>query len=758
LSSSNPTTRAARPQSTTGRTRLLRLLVAVALGASFAGQAIPAAADIPADPTLAGPTDGATGVSTSAELSVEVSHQSGEDLDVTFYGREKGGGTGQPFSIVVLPDTQNYTTSDTAMAGLQSQVDWILAQRTALDIRAVIHNGDIQNNTGTQEWPRAVAALAPLQRADLPLAITPGNHDYNSILYDGGSGAAADTYDRSFPVGSAPASLQRFDWAGGYMGDPDDPVTADQVGSFTDRGWKNNYVLFSASGTDFIVISLEFNFPYETIEWLDAVLDQYPDRAAIINTHQWLEDNATATISTNGSSGGAAAAWNEIKDRCNVALIVSGHNHGTNNGETSRVEQNTCGDDVAMHLADYQSRPNGGNGWLRLLTFTPVDDTYTIETYSPFLDSYETDANSTFSHTLDMATVPAAWDGVGTTTVAGGSGPASIMWEGLENTTEYEWYVDVGHGGDITSTQNAPWSFTTRASPPATPSGLAASAAGATSLNLTWNAATGATSYELAVNGSTDEPIAVAGTSEVMSGLPTGVEVCLQVRAVNTDGTSDWSTPACGTPLAASDWLAYIDTSNASGSGTATNVLSFSSLPSSSVTTTLTRFSDGSAIDGVGVAFAVTGSLTRSTYGGDTDAGTDAAEEFGGIVDLAGVYAMGDGESLEMTFTGLDPNRTYTLATTANRKGGWWYGSRRTTFALQDANDFTNASTPGTTVSALGDETTFSTGNNTTTGYVARWTGIDPGTDGDIVLSSEHANGTSAYGVGAVTLVQEPLG
>src|SRR5207344_2938633 len=35
---------------------------------------------------------------------------------------------------------------------------------------------------------------------------------------------------------------------------------------------------------------------------------------------------------------------------------------------------------------DYQTRPNGGNGWLRIMTFDPTADTIHIETYSPTVE------------------------------------------------------------------------------------------------------------------------------------------------------------------------------------------------------------------------------------------------------------------------------------------------------------------------------------------------------------------------------------
>ena len=41
-----------------------------------------------------------------------------------------------------------------------------------------------------------------------------------------------------------------------------------------------------------------------------------------------------------------------------------------------------------------------------------------------------------------------------------------MTWSALDYSTAYQWYVEVRHGTDVTSTQAAPWSFTTRGRPP----------------------------------------------------------------------------------------------------------------------------------------------------------------------------------------------------------------------------------------------------------------------------------------------------
>ncbi len=45
---------------------------------------------------------------------------------------------------------------------------------------------------------------------------------------------------------------------------------------------------------------------------------------------------------------------------------------------------------------------NGGNGYLRILDFRPVEDKIYVKTFSPYLNQYQTDAASQFTLDYDM--------------------------------------------------------------------------------------------------------------------------------------------------------------------------------------------------------------------------------------------------------------------------------------------------------------------------------------------------------------------
>jgi hypothetical protein len=93
---------------------------------------------------------------------------------------------------------------------------------------------------------------------------------------------------------------------------------------------------------------------------------------------------------------------------------------------------------------------------LRILRFVPAENKVYVQTYSPWLNQYETDANSEF--TLDFP-MGGDFSVIDTITVPSGS-TASVVWPGLSAFKEYEWQVQVTNNGGESRTAPV-WSFTT---------------------------------------------------------------------------------------------------------------------------------------------------------------------------------------------------------------------------------------------------------------------------------------------------------
>jgi len=292
---------------------------------------------------------------------------------------EEFAGVEKSFTVVLLPDTQNYAEKypETYVA----QTLWIRQQLKEDNIKFAIHLGDIvQTSTQKPEWENANRAMQVIDGV-VPYSMVPGNHDM--VV----PGRDSTLYNEFF----SPARFETRDWYGGHMGETND----------------NNYCFFEASGMKFMVLSLEFAPRDETLQWAADVTRQYPNHRVIVATHCYMrpsgrDTDCAASYKMSGNSG--EEMWQKfIRKQPNVFLVVSGHVLGIG----LQTSINDAGGQVLEMLTDYQGLPNGGDGWLRSLTFVPAEDKIHVTTYSPLLDKKNDDVKETFSMDYDMVVGPA---------------------------------------------------------------------------------------------------------------------------------------------------------------------------------------------------------------------------------------------------------------------------------------------------------------------------------------------------------------
>jgi len=277
-------------------------------------------------------------------------------------------GEREPFSVVLLPDTQRYSQDfpDSYLA----QTEWIKQQAAPQNIRFVIHLGDIVNRVGVKkQWKAADRAHRVLDGV-VPYSILPGNHD---MKIDKQAGTHDTTmYNRYFPA-------KRFEGCPWYGGNEDGTNV-------------NNYCRFDAAGMKFLVVSLGFDPSDKTLAWAGKIIDANPDCRAIVAMHRYLDKKVRNNTGDR--------IWNQlIRTRPSVFLVVCGHVHTVNLLKPT----NDAGGTVYEMLADYQTRPRGGDGWLRVLRFVPEANRIDVETYSPTLYRWKRSPDEQFSLPYDMS-------------------------------------------------------------------------------------------------------------------------------------------------------------------------------------------------------------------------------------------------------------------------------------------------------------------------------------------------------------------
>ena len=179
------------------------------------------------------------------------------------------------------------------------------------------------------------------------------------------------------------------------------------------------------------MIALEFGPRDETLAWADAILKQRPDTPAIVITHAYLAHDGRRYDRTNpmsqrfnpheytmmGTINDGEEMWRKlVAPNSNVKLVFSGHDvSGVNLPPgTAALLTSTRADGTRVHqiLANYQTclgppcktfndgttaqTVHGGNGYLRILRFSPADRTISVRTYSPYVDRSLTDPANQF--------------------------------------------------------------------------------------------------------------------------------------------------------------------------------------------------------------------------------------------------------------------------------------------------------------------------------------------------------------------------
>lgn len=279
------------------------------------------------------------------------------------------------FTIAVLPDTQYY--SESYPKTYLAQTQWIVEQQEKRNISCVLHLGDITNCNTKDEWENASKAMAQLDKAKIPYFLTTGNHDYSE---DGGCKDRMTLLNDYFPV-------KRFNGRPSFGGTYDKEP----------KQMESSYHLFSAGGRDFLALCLEFGPRADVVRWANSIVEKYSSREVILVTHAFvfIDDTRYDYHQTTRKQGGnphayrmAKATDDDVSDgeelwqklvskHENFIFTMNGHVLGDGLGRLSTATPG--GRDITQVLVNFQMRPKGGDGWLRLLEFK--SDAKTIEVY-----------------------------------------------------------------------------------------------------------------------------------------------------------------------------------------------------------------------------------------------------------------------------------------------------------------------------------------------------------------------------------------
>ena len=404
------------------------------------------------------------------------------------------------FSLMHITDTQYLSQGATQKATAAEREEWASAYQDSYrwvaehgqehKLAYVAHTGDIIEdwNTGAtnrgkaeQEMQFASETQEFLEDTGVPHSVLPGNHDNL-----GGEDTGTDSlYNQYFGAERYEALSQQQSWK-------------DAGAEY--HSWKpgdndNSYTLFTAGGQDFIALSLGYVVTEEETAWASDVLDQYAGRDAILLTHAYNKpssapDGRDATFSRDGQ----LIREEVLEKHPNVALVLSGHEHGVSIGVRTDVGQK--GNDVVELLADYQFYEVGsdqlglteeggygtdtglrfGAAFFRLLQFDLDRGEVSVDTYSPYMDEFgatEYDKKSRYDGHEDDFRLPVQFQGrtttfttdslvgitptdevIGEVTHASGE-PATVTWKDLRNKKVYGWFAVSRDEAEVSGSEEA---------------------------------------------------------------------------------------------------------------------------------------------------------------------------------------------------------------------------------------------------------------------------------------------------------------
>ncbi len=305
------------------------------------------------------------------------------------------------FTIAVLPDTQHY--SEKFPKTFAAQTKWIVDSQKARNIACVLHLGDITNHSTDKEWENAVVAMSQLD-GKVPYFMVPGNHDYSE---GGGCKDRTTKMSKYFPV----AKFREHEMFGGVYDKEPDRI-------------ENSFHLFNASNIHrdmnrkLLILALEFGPRRDVIRWANEVVAAHKDREVILITHaymyfddtrydwkkfgdkqMWNPHAYTVAKTTEDDVTDGEELWTQLISR-HENFIMTLNGHVLEDGLGRIVTQTPKGRDIHQMLVNFQMRPNGGDGWLRLIEMKSNKTAAQIVDYSPTRNEHNLSTQNAFNLNL----------------------------------------------------------------------------------------------------------------------------------------------------------------------------------------------------------------------------------------------------------------------------------------------------------------------------------------------------------------------
>ncbi|MFE7749793.1 LamG-like jellyroll fold domain-containing protein [Streptomyces sp. NPDC057428] len=274
------------------------------------------------------------------------------------------------FTLAVMPDTQflYWGSQDSVNRTPQEESFRYIIENSGSggdNIVFMAHLGDLTQDADPSSFEQVDKAFGLLDAHGAAYSVLAGNHDVT------GDDSRGDTpYLRTM-------GPQRFKRAKTFAG--------------ADRTGYNTAHVFEAAGRSWLLLALDWRTTDQGFAWANDVIKAHPKMPVILTSHDIVaspyDDNVFPYESGDPEnnavlSGYGQTVWDKlIADNDQIFLTLNGHYWPP--GRTTR--KNDAGNDVDMHITNYQNRYFGGGGMIRLYHFDLARNTIDVETINPWI-------------------------------------------------------------------------------------------------------------------------------------------------------------------------------------------------------------------------------------------------------------------------------------------------------------------------------------------------------------------------------------
>ena len=258
-------------------------------------------------------------------------------------------GVAFPYAGVNPPAT--YDTSDTSE--MAKWINWLKSTPSKYNTKFAMQVGDLSDWGQHETFYKWGAYYMNQLNGVLPYSFVQGNHDYD--LNCNAQDARYSTYfNASFPY-STHSKLPGF---GAAM----DGATM-----------SNTYYKYDVNGIKYLVINLECGPRLEVLRWAGRLCEQFADHRVILNTHAYMEDDASL-LHTGEHYSMDTYAWYQateansgqfmfdqlVRKYENIFMVVCGHI--TCEDILMRTDVGDHGNKITSLLVDFQTAGYRGSG------------------------------------------------------------------------------------------------------------------------------------------------------------------------------------------------------------------------------------------------------------------------------------------------------------------------------------------------------------------------------------------------------------